>query len=329
MRILFLGGTGNISTACAALLHQQGHEIWIFSRGRQPAPAEYRTITGDRRDASHLAAAVAEADPEIVLDWIGYEPSDLELSCPLFRGRIRQYIFISSATVYQKPAPRLPITETTPLGNPFWEYAEKKIHCEEWLRRFDQQEGFPFTIVRPSHTYSHLWVPNPVSSAGYSFAARLERRLPVFVPDDGTSLWTLTAASDFAVGFAALVGRPEAMGEAFHITSDEVLTWTEIIREIGAAVGAEPEIVPVPADFICQTVPELRGTLLGDKAHSAVFDNSKLRRLLPEFRCVKSFAEGVRESVTWLRNHPTDRNLNPKVDLRIEAVLNSWRRAQG
>jgi nucleoside-diphosphate-sugar epimerase len=324
MRILFLGGTGNISTACAARLHQQGHEIWILSRGLKPVPAAYQTITGERRNLPQLAAQIERAAPEVVLDWIGYEPADLELTHAVFRGRIRQYVFVSSATVYQKPAPCLPITEATPLGNPYWDYAQKKVLCEEWLRQRGRDEGFPFTIVRPSHTYSHLWIPNPVSSASYSFAARLERGEPVFVPDDGTSLWTLTAATDFAVGFAALVGREEAIGEAFHITSDETLTWRQIVREIGLAVGVEPEIVPVPTDFICQTVPELAGTLQGDKAHSAVFDNTKLRRVLPNFRCVKPFSVGVRESIAWLREHPADQNLNPKVDARIETVLNRW-----
>ncbi len=196
------------------------------------------------------------------------------------------------------------------------------------MRQRWEEERFPITIVRPSHTYSHLWVPNPVSSAGYAFAARLERGEPVFVPDEGTSLWTLTAATDFAVGFAALVGREEAIGEAFHITSDEALTWRQIIGEIGAALGVRPEIVPVPTEFICQSVPELSGNLKGDKAHSAVFDNSKLRRLLPGFRCGKPFAAGIREAIEWMRHHPEDRNLNPKVDTIIDKVLQDWKRVE-
>ncbi len=322
MRILFLGGTGNLSTACAALLHEQGHQVQILSRGRRPVPPHYLAIQGDRHDLPRLSDQIASANPEVVIDWIGFEPADLELTHAAFRGRLRQYIYISSATVYQRPVPRLPITESTPLGNPFWDYAQRKLACEEWLR--GHRDGFPCTIIRPSHTYSHLWVPNPVSSAGYSFAARLERSEPVYVPDDGTSLWTLTAATDFAVGVAGLVGREEALGEAFHITSDEALTWPQIIRETGAALGVEPDIVPVPTDFICGVLPELKGNLKGDKANSLVFDNSKLIRIVPEFGCRKPFAVGIRESISWLREHPGDHNLNPKVDATIEAVLSAW-----
>ena len=322
MRILFLGGTGNLSTACAALLHEQGHQVQILSRGRRPVPPHYLAIQGDRHDLPRLSDQIASANPEVVIDWIGFEPADLELTHAAFRGRLRQYIYISSATVYQRPVPRLPITESTPLGNPFWDYAQRKLACEEWLH--GHQDGFPCTIIRPSHTYSHLWVPNPVSSAGYSFAARLERGEPVYVPDDGTSLWTLTAATDFAVGVAGLVGREEALGEAFHITSDEALTWPQIIRETGAALGVEPDIVPVPTDFICGVLPELKGNLKGDKANSLVFDNSKLIRIVPEFRSRKPFAVGIRESIAWLREHAGDHNLNPKVDATIEAVLSAW-----
>ena len=322
MRILFLGGTGNLSTACAALLHEQGHQVQILSRGRRPVPPHYLAIQGDRHDLPRLSDQIASANPEVVIDWIGFEPADLELTHAAFRGRLRQYIYISSATVYQRPVPRLPITESTPLGNPFWDYAQRKLACEEWLN--GHRDGFPCTIIRPSHTYSHLWVPNPVSSAGYSFAARLERSEPVYVPDDGTSLWTLTAATDFAVGVAGLVGREEALGEAFHITSDEALTWPQIIRETGAALGVEPNIVPVPTDFICGVLPELKGNLKGDKANSLVFDNSKLIRIVPEFRSRKPFAVGIRESIAWLREHAGDHNLNPKVDATIGAVLSAW-----
>jgi nucleoside-diphosphate-sugar epimerase len=224
----------------------------------------------------------------------------------------------------------LPLTEDSPLGNAFWDYAQKKLECEQWLRQQWQDHRFPITIVRPSHTYSKRWVPNPVSSASYSFAARLEHGKPVFVPDNGENPWTLTAAGDFAAGLCGLIGRPDALGEAFHITSDEVLTWNQIYAEIAAALGvAAPEIVQVPVNFICEVAPRLAGTLKGDKAHPGVFDNSKIKRFVPEFRCQKPFRVGVRESVVWLRAHPEQQDLNPQVDGIIEEVLSRWRASSG
>jgi nucleoside-diphosphate-sugar epimerase len=327
MNILFIGGTGNISADCAALLHERGHHILILSRGRTPVPSQYTALTADRHDRAAMRAALRTARPDIAIGFLGYELADVQSDYELFRGVVRQYVFISSATVYVKPAPQLPITENTPLGNPAWDYAQKKLACEEWLFSQWQAEQFPVTIVRPSHTYSKRWVPNPVSSSSYTFASRLERGLPVFVPDEGQNPWTLTASSDFALGFAGLIGKPAALGEAFHITSDEVLTWNQIYAEIAAAVGAaSPRIVPVPTDAICRVAPQLTGTLKGDKAHPGIFDNSKLKRLVPEFICRKPFRVGVRESVDWLRAHPEQQNLKPELDELIERVLTTWQR---
>jgi nucleoside-diphosphate-sugar epimerase len=220
----------------------------------------------------------------------------------------------------------VPLTEEAPLGNPWWDYALKKLACEQWLRQRWQEAGFPVTIVRPSHTYSKRWVPNALSSASYTFAARLEQGKPVFVHDDGQTPWTLTAAADFAVGLAGLLGRADALGQSFHITSEEVLTWNRIYAEIADALGAPPpEIVQVPTDFICQVAPRLTGTLKGDKAHPGVFDNSKIKRFVPEFHCRKPFRAGVRESVAWLRAHPDQQHLNPQLDVEIETVIAAWR----
>jgi nucleoside-diphosphate-sugar epimerase len=221
----------------------------------------------------------------------------------------------------------LPITEDTPKGNPFWEYAQKKLACEEWLLRARNETGFPVTIVRPSHTYSKRWVPNPVSSSSYTFAARLEQGKPVFVPDQGEDPWTLTAASDFAAALAGLLGKPEAIGEAFHITSDEVLTWNQIVAEITAALNVKsPNVVKVPTDFICEVAPQMTGSLKGDKSHPGVFDNSKIKQFVPGFSCSKPFRIGVRESVTWLRQNPEQQNLSPKVDALCDAVISAWER---
>ena len=325
MKILFLGGTGNISTECAALLHERGHEILVASRGRNTGPAGYRAIVADRKDAPAMRAALKGMQPEVVINFIGYDVSDLQVDYELFNGTVRQYVFISSVVIHVKPPRQLPLTEESPAGNAWWDYAEKKLACEQWLRQRHAETGFPVTIVRPSHTYSKAWIPNPVSSGSYTFAARLEQGKPVFIHDDGESPWTLTAASDFAVGLGGLVGKTEAIGEAFHITSDEVLAWNQIYAEIASALGVtSPQIVKVPTDFICQQAPQLTGTLKGDKAHPAVFDNSKIKRFVPEFRCRKPFRVGVRESVSWLRAHPEQQNCKPELDAMIEKVIVAW-----
>jgi nucleoside-diphosphate-sugar epimerase len=329
MKILFLGGTGNISTDCAALLHERGHQIQIVTRGHGALPHHYQAFRADRKDRVTLAAAFREAQPEVVINFVGYEPADVQLDHELLKNAVRQYIFISSTTVYARPPARLPLTEDATLGNAFWDYARQKIACEEWLRQRWEQERFPVTIVRPSHTYSRRWIPNPLSSSSYTFAARLEAGQPVYVPDDGENPWTLTAAADFAVGLAGLVGQPATLGEAFHITSDEVLTWNQIYAEIAAALGvANPRIVPVPTEFICQVATQMTGTLKGDKAQPGVFDNSKIKRFVPGFRCRKSFRAGIRESVAWLRAHPEHRNLNPQLDAVCDAVLAAWQKRQ-
>ncbi len=326
MRILFIGGTGNISTECAALLHGRGHEVLVISRGRAQVPAQYRALVADRKDPAAMREALRAERPDVVLNFLGYEIADARLDFELFRDRVSQYVFISSATVYARRPNRLPITEEAPLGNPWWDYAQKKLVCELWLREQWREHGFPVTIVRPSHTYSKWWIPSPVSSASYSFAGRLEQGKPVFVPDDGENPWTLTAASDFATGLAGLVGNPEARGEAFHITSDEVLTWNQIVAEIAAAVGVESSnVIQAPTDLICEVAPQLTGTLKGDKAHPGVFDNSKIKRFAPDFKCRTPFRVGVRESVVWLRAHPEHQNLNPQVDAICDAVANALR----
>jgi nucleoside-diphosphate-sugar epimerase len=325
MKLLFLGGTGNISSDCAALLHQRGHEILILSRGRAAVPPGYRAITADRNDPAAMRAALKGVQPEVVLNFLGYDLPEVQADYELFQDAVRQYIFISSTVVYAKPHNRLPLTEDAPTGNPWWDYAQKKLACEQWLLRRRAETGFPVTIVRPSHTYSHRWIPNAISSPSYTFAARLEQGKPVFVHDRGESPWTLTATSDFAVGLAGLVGKAGALGEAFHITSDEVLTWNQIYAEIGAALGApSPQIVKIPTDFICRVAPQFTGNLKGDKAHAGVFDNSKIKRFVPDFQCRKPFRVGVRESVSWLRAHPEAQNRKPEVDAVIDQVISAW-----
>ncbi len=322
MIILFIGGTGNISTECAELLQKRGHEILVLSRGQNHVPAQYRAVQADRKNPHAMRAALKGFQPEVVINFLGYELSDVEADYTLFNGHLRQYIFISSATVYEKPPRKIPVTEDASLENRWWDYAQKKIACENWLRQRSQESGFPVTLVRPSHTYSRLWVPNGISSSSYTFASRLEQGKPVFVHDNGETPWTLTASSDFAVGLAGLVGNEKAIGQVFHITSDEVLTWNQIYAEIADAVGAKSaQILKIPTDLICKIAPDLTGNLKGDKAHPGVFDNSKIKRFVPDFQARKPFRVGVRESIAWLRAHPEQQNLSSKVDATIETVI--------
>jgi len=290
-------------------------------------PPAYRAIVADRKDVAAMRAGLNGVRPEVVINFLGYDLPEVQVDYELFHGAVRQYVFISTTAVYEKPPRKLPLTEDAPLGNAWWDYAQKKIACEQWLRQRHEATGFPLTIVRPSHTYSKRWVPNAVSSGSYTFTARLEQGKPVFVHDDGESPWTLTAAADFAVGLAGLVGKAEAIGEAFHITSDEVLTWNQVYADIAAAVRVRsPRVVKVPTDFICQVAPQLTGTLKGDKAHPGVFDNSKIKRFVPEFRCRMPFRLGVRESVNWLRENPQQRNLKPELDALMDKVIQEWER---
>lgn len=330
MRILFIGGTGNISADCAALADERGHEVMVLSRGRSAVPRTCRALRADRKDPAAMRAALKGVKPDVVLNFLGYELAEVQLDYELFNGAVGQYVFISSAVVYAKPPRRLPLTEEAPLGKPVWDYAAKKLACEQWLLERRAETGFPVTIVRPSHTYSKHWVPNAVSSGSYTFAARLAQGKPVFVHDHGESPWTLTTAADFAVGLTGLLGKAEAIGEVFHITSDEVLTWNQIYAEIAAALGVKaPRIEKVPTDFICEVAPQLSGPLKGDKAHPGVFDNSKIKRFVPEFCCRVPFQMGVRESLTWLQEHPEQQNLKPELDELIERVISAWERTKG
>ncbi len=325
MKILFIGGSGNISGACAARVRDQGHHVTLLTRAHNLVPPEYHHLKTERSNLPAMRAALEGLAFDVVINFLGYDLPELLVDFEIFRGRLEQYVFISSATVYMKPPPRLPITEEYPLGNAWWDYAQKKLACEEWLLQQWEQEKFPVTIVRPSHTYSERWIPNPISSSSYTFAARLEEGRPVYLPDDGNTLWTLTASSDFAVGLAGLLGKQEALGEAFHITSDEALTWREVYAEIAAALGVlKPNIIPVPTDFICQVAPRFTGTLKGDKSHPAVFDNAKIKRYVPGFSCRKRFAVGVRESVAWLRAHPEQQNRSAELDRVIDGIITAW-----
>ena len=283
MKVLFIGGTGVISSACAELALARGIELYLLNRGEsaRPAPAGARILHADIRDRAQTQAALAGLAFDAVVDWVAFTPEHIAADIELFRGRTAQYVFISSATVYEKPPRRLPITESTPLEQPLLAYAANKIACEERLEQAHRTEQFPVTIVRPSHTYDRTKLP---TLGYYTAIARLRAGKPAVVHGDGTSLWVLTHHRDFAVGFVGLLGNPRAVGEAFHITSDELLTWNQIYTLLARAAGAEPNLVHVPSEVIARFDPELGAGLLGDKAHSVIFDNSKIRELRPRLR---------------------------------------------
>ena len=303
MRILFIGGTGLISTACSGATVAAGHELWLLNRGRSRLPTVVppeRLLTADAADVSQVRKAVEGRNFDVVVQWVGYQPSQVEQDIRVFAGT-GQYVFISSASVYEKPPSHWMITESTPTVNPYWQYSRDKIACEQALRRACGDTGFPATIVRPSLTYGPSQIPVVIGSwqRPYTIIDRMRRGARIIVPGDGTSIWTLTHNSDFARGLIGLFGHPGALGEEFHITSEESLTWNQIYQLVGRAAGVEPKILHVPSDGIVASSAEEEGNLWGDKAHSTVFDNSKLRRLVPDYKATVPFSAGIQETVAW------------------------------
>jgi nucleoside-diphosphate-sugar epimerase len=324
MRVLFIGGTGFISSAVSRQAAAAGVELYLLNRGLRSAPTQgAHALTADINNAEEVRAALRGLQFDAVVNWIAYTPEDIERDLALFKGRVGQYVFISSAAAYQKPPAHYFITEEMPLENPFWDYARGKIACEERLTRAHIEEGFPATIVRPSHTYETNF-PVAVGGGGtYTLADRMRKGLPIIVHGDGTSLWTLTHSEDFARGFLGLLGNTEATGEAFHITSDEVQTWEQVYQTIAEALGVEANVVHVPSDFIARAVPRLSGTLHGDKKWSAVFDNSKIKKFVPGFRASIPFREGIRRTLEWFeadeRRRRVDESLNDEMDLIVRS----------
>jgi nucleoside-diphosphate-sugar epimerase len=324
MRVLFAGGTGNISGAVSRLAVERGIDLVLLNRGIRDAVPGARTVRADYKDGKAVDAALSDETFDAVVTWIAFTPDQVERDVALFARRARQYVFISSASAYEKP-PRSPfITESTPLRNPWWEYSRNKIACEDVLLRAYREQGFPMTIVRPSLTYdTHL----PIAIGGWGGTTLLDRLRSgrrIIVHGDGTSLWTVTHAEDFAKGFLGLLGHPQAIGEAFHITSDEVLTWNQIYGTIADAFGTPAEIVHIPSDFIHRIDPAIGAGLLGDKAHSVLFDNSKIKRLVPGFVATIPFHEGIRRTLAWFAADPARQVVSPEVHAAIDRILAAW-----
>ena len=326
MKVLFIGGTGNISEVVSKLALEKGIDLYLLNRGQRSNlfPEGAKLLRGDIRDPQSVAAALQDHQFDVVVDWIAFTPDQVRVDIDLFKNRTGQYIFISSASAYQKPVGDYLITESTPLINPYWQYSRDKIACEECLMDAYRNQGFPITIVRPSHTYGKTSIPAGIDCGArpWTLIDRIRRGKKIIIHGDGTSLWVLTHNTDFAVGFIGLLGNPRAIGQAFHITSDEVLSWNQIYEAIGNAAGAKINPVYIPSDFLAAVSPWGDG-LLGDKSRSVVFDNRKIKRLVPEFASKTLFSEGIKESLAWFEAHPErceiDQEWNHRTDRIIEA----------
>jgi nucleoside-diphosphate-sugar epimerase len=330
MKVLFIGGTGIISSACSPLAIEHGIELYLLNRGKssRPVPAGATVLNGDIRDKDSVRAAIQDMKFDAVVDWIAFTTEHIEADLELFRGRTEQFIFISSASAYQTPPLALPVTESTPLHNPYWQYSRNKIACEERLMLAYRQEGFPITIVRPSHTYDQTLLP---MHGRFGTVKRMRAGRKVIVHGDGTSLWTMTHHRDFAKGFVGLLGNNHAIGDTFQITSDEWLTWDQIFQLIAKAAGTDAKIVHIPSEVINKFDPDWGAGLLGDKAHSMIFDNTKIKRLVPDFVCTTPFARGAEEIIAWYDADPArqvlqagDEAADKLADTLIELYEKAW-----
>ena len=330
MKVLFVGGTGNISSACTKLAVDKGYEVFIINRGQNPhaaIPEGVRVLTGDVHDKQRMKELLEPYQFESVVQFQAFEVEHIEADLELFHNKTLQYVMISTASAYQKPPVDYLIKESTPLHNPYWLYSRKKIACEFRLMQAYREQGFPVTIVRPSYTYGQTWIPSAVGGRDYTVMNRMRQGKKIIVHGDGQSLWTMTHNSDFAKGLVGLLGNVQAIGESFHITSDEVLTWDQIYQAIGQAAGVTPQLIHISSEFISAIVPPWGEFLFGDKACSMVFDNSKIKRIVPEFKATVPFAWGVRQSVEWFDADKKRQIVNRETDALIDRIITVYERA--
>ncbi len=329
MKILFIGGTGNISAASVRLAVSNGYQVSILNRGTRKLVdfgiEGAESIIGDINDESAMSELLKDRTFDVVANFIAFTPNQVERDLRLFNGKCGQYIFISSASAYQKPPANPFITESTPLKNPYWQYSRDKIACELVCQQAYREKDFPVTIVRPSLTYETV-IPLSIGAwEDFTIVERIRSGKPVIVQGDGTSLWTITHSRDFAVGFIGLMGNQRALGEAFHITSDEVLSWNQLYDAVGEAVGISPvKKVHIPSDLIARLSPEQEGGLIGDKSHSVIFDNSKIKQVVPEFNATIPFKTGIKETIKWFDAHPERSGINEETNAMFDKVIESY-----
>ena len=326
-KALFIGGTGTISAAITRQLAAEGEwDLTLLNRGNrnEGLPKNVHILKADIDDEVGVRTLLAGTQWDCVCDFIGFVPAQVERDWRLFKGRTKQYMYISSASAYQKPPTSPVITEGTPLVNPYWEYSRNKIACENFLMEKFRSEGYPVTIIRPSHTYGDRGVPLGVHGDNGSWQV-LKRMLdgkPVIIHGDGTSQWTLTHNTDFAKGFVGLMGNPKAIGDVFHITSDDTLTWNQIYQTIADALGVELKAVHVASEFLDEVGPyDFRGGLIGDKANTVLFDNRKLKRAVPGFQATVRFEQGVRRTLDYVLSHPDCQVADPAFDAWCDRVI--------
>lgn len=333
MKVLLIGGTGTISMAITKQLVKEQHEVWLINRGNrtEELPEGVNVIVADISEEAATKEKLGEMQFDVVCEFIGFVRAQLERDYRLFAGRTRQYMYISSASAYQKPLVNYVINEGTPLANPYWEYSRNKIDCEAYLMERYREDGFPITIVRPSHTYDERSIPLGVHGnyGSWQVVKRMLEGKPVIVHGDGTSLWTMTHNTDFAKGFIGLMGNAHAIGEAFQITSDESLTWNQIYQAIADALGVSWTPYYVPSDFLDAVSDyDFCGSLVGDKANSVVFDNKKLKRAVPGYAATIRFDQGIRKTVSYVMSHPECQRNDPEFDAWCDKVIDALETAK-
>ncbi len=333
MRALFIGGTGIISTAISRQLLDSSWELYLINRGSRNdvLQTNVKTITADINNEADVKEKLGDLQFDVVCDFIAFVPSQLERDYRLFAGRTKQFMFISSASAYQKPLSDYKITESTPLANPYWEYSRNKIACEEYLMKMYRENGFPVTIIRPSHTYDERSVPLGVhgNKGSWQVVKRMLEGKPVIIHGDGTSLWTMTHNTDFAKAFIGLMGNIHAIGEAYQITTDETLTWNQIYKCIADALGVELKPYYVPSDFLHSVSNyDFRGSLIGDKANSVVFDNAKLKRAVPDFVPTMRFDMGVKKTIEYVLSHKECQIEDEEFDAWCDRVIAAMENAK-
>ena len=324
LQVLFIGGNGTISAAVSRQAVAAGMDLTLLTRGQshgRPPILGCRQLTGDATDPASIKHAIGGRRWDVVVNFQVFDGLQAEQQVEVFTGRTGQYIFISSAAAYQKPVPSWPIVESTLLANPFWSYARGKIDAEHVFTSAHAKGRLPVTIVRPAHTYDCRLIPLP---GGWTTLHRMHSGLPIVIHGDGTSIWTLTHHEDFAVGLLGLFGLPAAIGQAVHITSDMVQTWDQIARDFGAPLGVEPDIVHIASESIARVIPEWGEPLLGDWSHSEIYDNSKIKSLVPYFVAKRPFSSGAREIVSWYQEDPGRQHVDAELNSAIDTLIDRF-----
>lgn len=324
MKVLFIGGTGNISTSVSRLCISKGIDLYLLNRGESKADLPGANFIKGDINSPDINEKLREHNWDAVVNWIVFHEKEIERDFRLFNNKTKQYIFISSASIYQKPLTYPVITESTPLANPFWQYSRDKIACEEKLNKFYRESQFPITIVRPSHTYDTI-IPLSIGGGNeYTVIDRIRKGKKIIVHGDGTSLWTVTHSEDFAKGFTGLLGNQQAIGHAFHITSDEILTWNQIHEIIADSVGKPANIVHIASEYLAEMDNELTGSLIGDKTHSVIFDNTKIKKFVPSFLATIPFSEGIKKTIKWFESDPSRMIIRQETNDFIDNVITQY-----